>query len=210
MRSKFSELIDAGVASFKYSPIAPETPEQDPRIREYNNMWGMATDTHMSIVNGVMTITGSFLSKPGKWMELLYATHWGNMVFLDPCGQPCSLSRWLSDMRHRYRLERVNGDVVIQLFPDPTKDMACEVPDCPKCACTTESKFPQPLRFYLGEGTSKFLDCITESHTLNAICENLNKSPQVPGNLWHIQENTLVGQLGDQTILVELNYKIQE
>ena len=72
---KFSELIAQGVANFEYKPITQSTPSnplEDPdyeMIRMYNNLYSIATNTHMSRTEeGDIVVTGT-LVKDKKYFD---------------------------------------------------------------------------------------------------------------------------------------------
>ena len=67
MRNKFSDLIKDGVAPFKYTNLAQGTPCEDDLCRIYNNIFSIASDTHMSMLeNGTRVITGHMINTP-QW-----------------------------------------------------------------------------------------------------------------------------------------------
>ena len=83
MRDKFSELIAQGVARFDYKPIAPEITEQDFVCRAYNNIFSIATDTHMHLDHetGIRYITGKIVSIKEKFDSFLCASQWMGVNF---------------------------------------------------------------------------------------------------------------------------------
>lgn len=106
MRSKFSEMVAAGIASFQYQPILPETPETDPICISYNNIYGPALDTHMSIINGVRIITGHNIANEEKWNDFCIAEKWGGY------DMNASLNSFLYNNGLCSRLGSLNGDFV--------------------------------------------------------------------------------------------------
>lgn len=76
MRNKFTELVNAGVASRPYQEFLPKTSCSCPICRAYNNIFGMPTDTHMSALDdGTYVITGHMICTP-DWEE--FVTSYGN------------------------------------------------------------------------------------------------------------------------------------
>lgn len=109
-RSKFSELVDAGVAKFEYTPILPETSQTDPICREYNNIFSMALDTHMSMLeDGRRIITGHNVATK-KWNYFINCCQWGGLNFADS-------GYWtVNEFLGRFNLvgsqSIINGDIV--------------------------------------------------------------------------------------------------
>ena len=82
MRDRFSELIAKGVAEFRYTPIAPSIPEQDPICRSYNNIFSIASDTHMSCLgDGRRVITGHKIGIKKDWDLFVDSCFWGAVDF---------------------------------------------------------------------------------------------------------------------------------
>lgn len=120
-RDKFTQWIEQGITGFfRHDPVAPSVPTSCPITRRYNNAWGALTDTHASVVCGKnggykIIITGTFISRPGKWNSLLYAANWGGFVFAS------TGYTTLADFLHRnhldYQLVIINGQDAIELVP---------------------------------------------------------------------------------------------
>lgn len=115
MRNRFSDLINSGVARFEYTPLNPETPETDPLCREYNNVFGPALDTHMSVVGNVRVITGHNIADECKWNEFCNSNKWGGYDFTDSGNW--TLNSFLSDNGLCYRIGSLNGDTVCYVEP---------------------------------------------------------------------------------------------
>ncbi|MDE7348003.1 MAG: hypothetical protein K2N48_14830, partial [Muribaculaceae bacterium] len=197
MRSKFTELVNAGVASFNPEPIAPDVPHYCPICHTYNNVWGVITDTHMSCLpDGRRVITGTFVSDPKKWTNLMYSSFWGGVRF-DTTGY-MSLSEFLYKSGLETRSIFLNGQNAIELVPCEE----CTVADI-KCSSytTTETKFPQPIN-RLGAVT----ECLELSNSLSEAVRKLNGSIKVPGNHWHVHEGRIVGQAYGQNVILEVSF----
>ena len=114
MRNKFTELVDAGVASPNYTPIAKDTPTFCPVCHAYNNIWGIISDTHMSCLdNGRRIITGTFISNVPKWTQFVFAPNWGGVRF-DTTGY-MSLSEFLCVHGLETCATNINGQPAIEL-----------------------------------------------------------------------------------------------
>lgn len=112
MRSKFSELIAQGVTRFNYTPIIQETPCTDPVCLEYNNIFGPAMDTHMSILeDGTRVITGHRVANEREWADFANSYRWNGVDFHD--SGYCSLNEFFSRYGLTYTRGMLNGDVVI-------------------------------------------------------------------------------------------------
>lgn len=198
MRSKFSELVNAGVAGFQSTPIAQDTPQYCPVCHTYNNVWGVITDTHMSCLpDGRRVITGTFVSDPQKWTRLMYEPYWGGIRF-DTTGYSS-----LSEFLYRSGLETqaivLNGQPALALVPCEE----CAVADL-KCSSytTTETKFPQPI-VRLGA----VQECLELSGSLSEAARKLNCSIKVPGNHWHVHENKIIGRAYGQNVILEVSFE---
>lgn len=202
MRDKFSELIAQGVAKFDYKPIAPDTTEQDPVCRMYNNIWSIPSDTHMSLcpVTGNRYITGSMVAKE-KWNEFVYANFWGAVNF-KPAGYWC-LCDFLQKNGLCGRLSTLNGDVVYEIVP-------CAGDDCPVChgsapvtCTTTESRIPDNAAKLTVDGNlMKIRECYNGKSNLYEVCEALNESIYVLGKDWTVVGNNVMCPIGNKTYIL--------
>lgn len=206
MRNKFTELVAQGVAEFSHTPIASDVPQQSQLCRDYNNIWGIITDTHMSMVEGRPVITGTFVSDERKWMNLHYQDHWGGVQFYTT--GYCSLSDFL--YKHGLIPNRIvlNGQPAIELIENPIKQEKCPCADvCCGSYCTTESAFPQRIEHIMN--VQALQDCLSKP-TLNECVLAMNESYQIPGTHWHIFENNIVGRIGNQNVILETKFDLAE
>lgn len=197
MRNKFTELVNAGVASFNPEPIAPDRPHYCPICHTYNNVWGVITDTHMSCLpDGRRVITGTFVSNTPKWTQLMFSSFWGGVRF-DTTGY-MSLSEFLYKSGLETLAINLNGQPAIELIPCEE----CAVADikCPAYT-TTETKFPQPIN-RLGA----VIECLELSNSLSEAARKLNVSIKVPGSHWHVYENKIIGQAYGQNVILEVSF----
>lgn len=197
MRSKFSELVEQGVAAFQHQAIAPETSSQCPICRTYNSLWGALTDTHMSYVDGENIITGTFVGDQQKWMDLLYAGNWGGCSIRQ--SGFCSLANFFSSIKMCAVLTTINGQPAMKLVPEERQEPCAEI-GC-TCYTTSESKIPQNIARL---GAVK--ECFEEATTLFEAAEKMNKSRAVLGNGWAVYENKIVGNVNGQNIIMEMNF----
>lgn len=112
----FSDLIKSGIAPapYKTNIVGNDISELDRFVINYNNIWGMITDTHMSKgEDGNYYITGQIFKDKGKTNNLLYAWSWGNYQFKDSSIGMISLSEYLKRNYKTVSHEVVNGDDVL-------------------------------------------------------------------------------------------------
>ena len=110
MRNKFSEWVDAGIARFEYTPILPETSQSDPICRDYNNIFSMALDTHMSMLeDGRRIITGHNVATR-KWNYFVNCCQWGGLNFAD--SGYWTVNEFLRRFNLVGRQSIINGDIV--------------------------------------------------------------------------------------------------
>ena len=111
---KFSELIAQGVANFEYKPITQTTPSnclEDPdyeMIRMYNNLYSIATNTHMSRTeDGDIVITGTLVRDKKYFDRFLYSCIYKNLTFQQ------ALLEFLRCYGYTGCYDILNSDVVI-------------------------------------------------------------------------------------------------
>lgn len=112
----FSDLIKSGIAPspYKTNIVTNDFESLDRFVMNYNNIWGMITDTHMSKGDdGNYYITGQIFKDKGKTNNLLYAWNWGNYQFKDSSIGMISLSEYLKRNYKTVSHEVVNGDDVL-------------------------------------------------------------------------------------------------
>ena len=192
---RFSQLIAKGVAAFHYTPIAPETPDQCPMCRAYNNTFGAATDTHMShLDDGRIVVTGHIISDPRKFDQFIYSSMYGGVNFRHS-------GYWsFGDFMSRYNLvgtyDVLNGDNVYILKsietpkgPEEGKEGVC-VPCCPDCSVvsgasfvTSESKIPQNGRFLSRHNDIMEMAEVADENPF-AMAKAMNESVNIYGNNW--------------------------
>lgn len=110
---KFSDLINSGIAPspYKKNVISNET---DRFIINYNNIWGVISDTHMSKgEDGVYYITGQLFKDRDKTNNFIYAWTWGGYHFKDSSLRCKSLFSYCQENLKTISHEIVNGDDVL-------------------------------------------------------------------------------------------------
>ena len=195
MRNKFTELIQQGVAKFEYTPIAQETPEYDPICREYNNLFGLVNDTHMSCTqDGHRIITGHIINTP-KWDEFVTAHIWGTFEFK----QYWSLSDWAFKYNFELTKGLFNGDKVIYVHDTPQVNIP--VPVAKHTYTTTESNIPQLVSTLTTNGDiNKFMECF--GGNIDEVVKNLNESLYIKGNNWIHDGSRIMGFVGNKVCIL--------
>lgn len=188
MRSKFRDLIAAGVASQKREPVAPQYVNQDPLVRFYNNYWGSATGSHMSKTESGYLITGSiFTAPPGShFNRRLDNMMYGCIV----AGVELKNSGYQNfvDFLYKNNLETsmtvINGANAMELRP--RIDMPCT--GCASCT-GCDSAIPVPMSTCESvNGT--IMNLIKHSETVSQLCEAMTDSPYVRGE-WVANKNVI-------------------
>lgn len=202
MRNKFTELIEQGVASFNYTPIAPTMPEQDMVCRLYNNIFSIPTDTHMHYneETGERYITGHMVGIESKWSSFVYAHNWGAVTFKST-GYWC-LCDFLQKNGLEGRYSVLNGDTIYLVTPIPA-DRDASMPVCPTCCITTESKMPIPIATLAANGDYlKIVECYNNKKDMYEVAAAMNESVYIKGNNWTVNGNNLVCPIGNKVIIL--------
>lgn len=221
MINKFKEMIDSGIASFNYIPLAQSVPETDAICRLYNNIFSIGSDTRMGKISNEQgeqfyVISGSAVASP-KWTEkTMY--QWGTgAIDYRPSGF-WSISDFLFQMGLEGNRSTLNGDVVWLLKPfsnNPPEDIptinnnghketpnAASVYNCPNCVTTINSQIPQPIsKIGVKEELQKIWG---ENKTIKEIAEAMSKDPWIKGEKWiAVNENMIVGLIGNEVYKIE-------
>lgn len=181
MRNRFTELINQGVASFNYTPIAPEMPEQDIVCRMYNNIWSIPSDTHMHLdpMTGHRYITGHMVGITDKWDQFVCACNWGAVNFRTT-GYWC-LCEFLQKNGLSGNYSVLNGDNVYLVTPIPAETAV----NLPNNVTTTESQIPAQITILTNDNNPlRIKECFNGKSSLYEVCEALNESIYVKGNNW--------------------------
>lgn len=230
MINRFKEMIDSGIGSFNYIPLAQSTPESDTICRIYNNIFSLGSDTRMSksVDNQGDTfyiISGSAVASP-KW-ETKTIYEWGTgAIDYRPSGF-WSISDFLFKMQLTGRKTTLNGDIVMLLkiitSDEPQNNEAGEIHSlntnghevgglgggsntinykCPNCVTTINSQIPQPISKI---GVKEELQKIwSEGKSLKEIAEAMSKNPWIKGENWVVaNENLIVGIIGNEVYKIE-------
>lgn len=202
MRNKFTELIEQGVASFNYTPIAPEMPEQDIVCRMYNNIWSIPSDTHMHLDpnTGHRYITGHMVGITEKWNQFVCACNWGAVNFRTT--GYWSLCDFLQKNGLSGNFSVLNGDNVYLVTPITADEMGAAV-GCPNCVVTTESKMPAQISILTNDNNPlRIKECYKGKSNLYEVCEALNESIYVKGNNWTVNGNNIVCPIGNKVYVL--------
>lgn len=196
MRNKFSELVSQGVASFKPTPLAGAVPQNCPICRTYNNIWGIATNTHASNIDGRPVITGTRVGWDDDWTLLCYTPYIGGYNF--KTAGYYSLSEFLYQVELRPNVCTINGQRAIELLPreeECCSDMKCN------SYTTSESNIPHPIK-----DLGNIQECLMSS-SLREAARKMNVMPSVVGEHWHVYEDTIVGLVNGKSVILEMSYE---
>ena len=112
----FSDLIKSGIAPSPYKKSVVDDSGSDRFIINYNNIWGIISDTHMSKgEDGLYYITGQLFRDREKTQNFLYAWTWGGYAFKDSSMKCQSLFDYCKKNYKTVAHEIVNGDDVLVL-----------------------------------------------------------------------------------------------
>ena len=202
MRDKFSELIAQGVARFDYKPIAPEIIEQDFVCRAYNNIFSIATDTHMHLdgETGIRYITGKLVSIKEKFESFLYASQWMGVNFRQ--SGHWSACSFLQNYGLSGRYGALNGDIVYEVAPIHA-DSTLGTPVMPGTYTTSESKIPDNVARLTVDGNAiRIKECYNGKNNLYEVCNALNESMYVLGNEWTVNGDKLMCPFGNKVVIL--------
>lgn len=197
---KFSELIKQGVAKFEYKPITGNITDMYPQdlesqmIRDYNNLYSIATNTHMGRTSdNRIVITGTLVKDTKYFDRFLCSSYYKNLTF-----NKCA-SCFFRDYGFVGHYEILNNDNVYVLellteHPELAKYELCQ----DNCICPCEGGIPRNVRFISTSGNFEDVkECVTED-----TAKSLNESKYIIGDNW-----ILVG-LSTGYHLMEMNQKI--
>lgn len=207
---RFSELIAKGVARFEYRPVAQEVPEQCPVCRAYNNIFGAATDTHMSCQDdGTKVITGHIIADKTKFDKFICSFQYNGVNFMH------SGCHGFYDFMVQHKLcghyDILNGDPVYILSPvDLGQAEPCCLGGADKCRTanvTAEGLFPINIRFISRRANIEdVLDCLTENNYDTA--KKLNENRNIFGCNWQVADlsegQCIVGYYNEKTYKLSL------
>lgn len=182
----FQDLIKDGIAPNRYDNVyIGQTPNIDPFVRGYNNVWGVVSDTHMSTYGeNQYIITGSMLRDSNKFSQFLYAYYWGGYNFnaseaAKVNGVRC-LSGYISKNGLSGSFQKVNNDDVYILSPVETLGNIC--PSCACCGdCCSTVKMQSESEIF---ADSDVKEQVLKEGTVTDIIQRLNESKGVKGNDW--------------------------
>jgi hypothetical protein len=164
----------------------------------YNNIFSIATDTHMSIAeDGSRIITGSLIKKNDWEDRYLHARNVGGYVFpKDYWSISCFLSKYgLCGVK-----ETFNGDIVYKLTDCP-QDAFNAI--CPSCCHVPESNIPERLSAITTQGSDAFVqECFKRASNVYEVVENLNNSAFIKGE-WILYNESIIGNIGNKVYIMK-------
>lgn len=203
MRNTFTDLINQGVASFEYTPIAPQMPEQDLICRSYNNIWSIPSDTHMHLnkETGERYITGHMVGINDKWSRFIVSSNWGAVNFRTTgCWSLCDFLQ-ANGLKGEYAV--LNGDVVYKITPIETVCNSETPCMCPGTCCTSESRIPQPVAQLVTNGdVMKLKECYHGKYNLYDVCNALNENIYIKGDMWTVVDDKVMCPIGNKIYIL--------
>ncbi len=181
--TKFSDLISQGIAEFRYTPILQSIPNQCPICKAYNNVYSLANDTHMSVLDdGRYVITGHAIRDKRNFDQFLCSEFWGAMNFIDSgMGAPCSFFYRNNLMGH---YDILNGDTVyiLEETPEvPVNGINSVTMACPDSVCCIGTAVPESLKVLTTDGD---ITHIQECFNKTDIAKALNEDLHICGTNW--------------------------
>lgn len=199
MRSNFSELIDQGIASFEYTPIAGKTPEQDPVCRAYNNIFSIPTDTHMSCIDDYTRVITGHMIATSDWSVFICSPNWGAVNFRTT--GYWSLCDFLQKHGLRGEYGNFNGDNVYMITP--IEEMHGSYVCCPTYCVTTESQIPLYIAtLTVDNNPVRVEECYKGKSNLYEVCEAMNDSIYVKGNNWVVNGDKIMCPVGNKVVVL--------
>lgn len=197
---KFSELIKQGVTKFEYKHITGNITDTYPQdlesqmIRDYNNLYSIATNTHMGrSADNRIIITGTLIKDPMYFDRFICSNYYKNLTF-SKC--PACFFKEYGYVGH-YEIMNNDSVYVLELLtehPELAQTQICQ----DNCVCPCEGGIPRNVRFISTSGNFEDVkECVTED-----TAKSLNESKYIIGDNW-----TLVG-LSTGYNLIEMNQKI--
>ncbi len=193
MRNKFTDLIADGVAQFDY--INTITDVSDPICREYNNIYGIFSDTHMSKYKDGYIITGHM--RGSDFDSILNKKIEGVGYFS------------MYDFFYKYNLSGgynvVNNDKVYILKPKQTvRNYDDNCSGCtPQCYYEGNSNIPLPIiSITTNNDINKLNECFDGIINSEDVAEKLNKSPYIKGNNWIAYNGNIYGVVNNKNVRI--------
>lgn len=183
----FQDLIRQGIAPNRYdAKYIGSTPDMDPFVRGYNNVWGIVSDTHMaSYGEDQYIITGHMVQDKTKFTEFLYAYCWGGYSFDSSLAARNtgvrSLSGYFTKNRVIGNFAKVNGDDAYIVSPIPESKCTpcngcCDCGQADSCVPCAENKI-----FANAEVKESIF-----GGSIEETIQKLNESKYVDGSDWTV------------------------
>lgn len=204
MRDIFTDLINKGVACPKYiNHVKNGCDPIDDVCRLYNNIFGMPTDTRMTITaDDRRVITGHMVSTL-NWDKFICAPFWGAIDF------KLSGYRCLLDFLNKYKLTLgentvLNGDIVATIVPVEECECECPCDPCDWCYVTCESKIPKNIvDITTDKNINHIAECLKNVGSINDFSKNLNESSFIKGTNWYQVNDSVYGIFNDDIIILK-------
>ena len=152
------------------------TPAYDPYIRNYNNLWGMMTDSHMEKHGEDYIIFGSVCATPNFMGFITQGRFEGISNYVGYANNQNRVPFYEYMYSNGYVGEKMifNGDIAFRFYKRPQETI--DVPFSGVEYNVGDSRMPQPIR-QLGEN-------VIEKLKKNPSVETLNEDFDIKGNSW--------------------------
>lgn len=196
MRSKFTELIDGGVAQFNYNNIISD--RRDPLCTEYNNLYSHFTDTHMSPYEDGYIITGHLRGND-------YDIQMSNCAAGINSGY-YNIFNFFSAKRLCGSYSTLNGDRVYILRPYQDPGTAAIDCGCPNCYYEGKSNIPKPIvSITTNNDINKVSECFIGSLVSGDVVDKLNESLYIKGNNWCLYGDYIYGYIDNKNVRIKIH-----
>lgn len=166
-----------------YFPPQPHNTSNDYICREYNNLWGILSDTHMIKHGEDYIITGS-MTGTNKFESFITMGQIENMPvqYAGGLGQKVPFYKYMWQMGYQGEHTQFNGDTAFRFTKRPEYQ---PIPQGTSITYTTSDSFiPKPIK-QLGE------NAIEKLHRYENV-EQMNEDFTFKGNSWMVYENCLI------------------
>lgn len=204
---RFSELISNGVAAFNHTPVADSM--SCPVCREYNNIFSIATDTHMACLeDGRKVITGHLIADKEKFDTFIWSCQFMGVDFRH--SKVNCFAQWMDNHGYKGEYSSINGDVVYivsdRTSEDDPEKVGKIIPTPTVFSYTTESNhIPVSVRFLSRRGDIEDLnECFKQD--IYETVKAMNEHRYIIGNQWgvaHMSDGPhIIGNISGQNCIL--------
>lgn len=168
-----------------YFPPQPHNTSNDYICREYNNLWGILSDTHMIKHGEDYVITGSMIGTD-KFEPFITIGRIENMPvqYSGGMGRKVPFYEYMWEMGYQGGHFQFNGDSAFRFVKRPEPEITPLPQGTSMTYTTSDSLIPKPIK-QLGEHMVEKLQRYEN-------IEQMNEDYTIKGNNWMVFENTLI------------------